>query len=65
LCEAFGGAMISTSANRSSQLPAKNVDEVAAQFGDELDLILLGQTAGATKPSEIRDAVTGKIIRAG
>lgn len=65
LCEAFGGALISTSANRSSQLPAKNVDEVTAQFGDELDLILLGQTAGATKPSEIRDAVTGKIIRAG
>lgn len=65
LCEAFGDALISTSANRSSQPPAKSVDEVAAQFGDELDLILLGQTAGAAKPSEIRDAVTGKIVRAG
>lgn len=65
LCEAFGGALVSTSANLSDQAPARTVDEVAAQFPDMLDLILLGETTGAAKPSEIRDAVTGKIIRAG
>lgn len=65
LCEAFGDALVSTSANRSSQPPAKSVDEVVAQFGDGLDLILRGQTSGARKPSEIRNAVTGKIVRAG
>jgi L-threonylcarbamoyladenylate synthase len=65
LCLAFDGALVSTSANRNSELPAKSIDEVAAQFDDKLDLILLGQTAGAAKPSEIRDAVTGKIVRAG
>ena len=65
LCDAFGGALVSTSANLSDQPPAKTADEVAAQFTDALDLILLGDTMGAAKPSEIRDGVTGKIIRAG
>jgi len=65
LCDAFGGAVVSTSANLSEQPPAKTVDEVTAQFADTLDLILLGTTGDAAKPSEIRDARTGKIIRAG
>ena len=65
LCEAFAGALVSTSANRSEQAPAKSVDEVTAQFDAQLDLILIGQTGGAAKPSEIRDARTGNIIRAG
>lgn len=65
LCEAFGGALVSTSANVSEQAPARNVDAVARQFAGQLDLILLGHTTGAAKPSEIRDAVTGKIVRAG
>lgn len=64
LCEAYGGAIVSTSANRSDQPPARNVDEVMAYFDNELDLVLLGQTAGASNPSEIRDGRTGKIIRA-
>jgi L-threonylcarbamoyladenylate synthase len=65
LCEAFGGALVSTSANRSEQAPAKSVDDIVAQFDEQLDLILSGQTGGAARPSEIRDARTGKIIRAG
>jgi len=65
LCHAFAGAVVSTSANLSEQAPAKTVDEVMAQFPGSLDLILIGKTGGADKPSEIRDALTGKIIRAG
>jgi L-threonylcarbamoyladenylate synthase len=65
LCEAFAGALVSTSANLSDNPPARDVAEVTAQFDQRLDLILLGQTGGAAKPSEIRDAVTGKIVRAG
>ena len=65
LCDTFGGAIVSTSANVSTQSPAKNVNEVTEQFEDQLDLILLGETSGATRPSEICDAVTGQIIRAG
>lgn len=63
LCEAFGGAIVSTSANLSDQEPARNAEEVKTQFSSSLDLILLGETGGANKPSEIRDALTGKIIR--
>lgn len=65
LCDAFGGALISTSANRSNQSPARDVEQVRSAFGDELDFILAGQTGGADRPSEIRDGFTGKIIRAG
>lgn len=65
LCRAFGGAIVSTSANLSNQEPARTVNEVEAQFPSELDLILIGETGGAYKPSEIRDALTGKIIRKG
>lgn len=65
LCETYGGAVVSTSANRNVQPPARSVDEVMVYFDAELDLILLGQTAGACNPSEIRDGRTGKIIRAG
>lgn len=65
LCEAFGGALVSTSANRSEQAPARSVEEVVACFDGDLDLILQGETGGADRPSEIRDGRTGKIIRAG
>jgi L-threonylcarbamoyladenylate synthase len=65
LCESFGGAIVSSSANVSMQPPAKSVNEVLTQFCDQLDLILRGQTGGAVKPSEIREGRTGKIIRAG
>lgn len=65
LCDAADGAIVSTSANLSNQPPAKSVAEVSAQFSDSLDLILIGETGGAVKPSEIRDALTGKIIRPG
>ena len=65
LCDAFGGALVSTSANLSNQSPARTVDEVRTQFDEQLDLILIGETSGATKPSEIRDAATANIVRAG
>lgn len=65
LCERFGGAIVSTSANVSTRPPAKSVEAVSMQFDDQLDLILIGHTGGTSKPSEIRDAWTGKIIRAG
>lgn len=65
LCNAFGGALVSTSANRSEQAPARNVSEVGLAFADELDGILAGETGGADRPSEIRDGISGKVIRPG
>lgn len=63
LCRAFGGAVVSTSANQSGLPPARNVWQVRRTFGKVLDDILSGQPGPFKKPSEIRDAITGRIIR--
>jgi tRNA A37 threonylcarbamoyladenosine synthetase subunit TsaC/SUA5/YrdC len=34
-------------------------------FGAQIDLVLAGSTGGKLNPSEIRDARTGAILRAG
>jgi len=65
LCEAFGSALISTSANPSADKPARSAGQVADYFGDRISGILDGELGHSNKPSEIRDLVTGSIIRAG
>lgn len=64
LCRATGFAIVSTSANRSGRPPARSAVQVRSWFGDELDLILGGATCGLARPSEIRDALSGRPIRA-
>ena len=64
LCRAFGGALVSTSANRHGQLPARTAGEVRSAFGSELAYILDGPTGGLERPTPIRDAIDGEIIRA-
>ena len=65
LCEAFGSALISTSANHTTARPARRAAEVDDYFGHELAGILAGPLGGAQKPSEIRDLMSGNIIRQG
>ncbi|MGH8372354.1 MAG: L-threonylcarbamoyladenylate synthase [Gammaproteobacteria bacterium] len=65
LCELTGMALISTSANLSGHAPARSALQVRARLGDDVDYILPGQTGPQRKPTEIRDARTGKILRAG
>ena len=62
LCQIFGGAIISTSANLSNMSPAKTVHDVHCSLPN-LDYILPGLCLGSTAPSEIRDAETGVLIR--
>lgn len=62
LCRAFGGAIVSTSANRATMRPAKSIHQVRWHLPD-VDYVLAGECAGADKPSQIRDAATGEIIR--
>jgi L-threonylcarbamoyladenylate synthase len=64
LCRATGFAIVSTSANRSGHPPARTGIQVRRWFGDELDLILDGATGGRGRPSEIRDASSGRALRA-
>ena len=63
LCRAFGGALLSTSANVSGKSPARDAGQVRAQFNDKLDYIIDGEVGGLAKPSQIRDVLTGKILR--
>lgn len=65
LCAAFGGALISTSANPSTALPARSADEVRKYFDTGLAGILAGELGDGKKPSEIRDLASGKVIRQG
>jgi L-threonylcarbamoyladenylate synthase len=64
LCRAFGAAIVSTSANRHGEPPARSAAEVRSAFGDELAYILDGPTGGLERPTPIRDAIGGEIIRA-
>jgi L-threonylcarbamoyladenylate synthase len=63
LCRAFGGALVSTSANRHGQPPARTAAGVRSAFGDELAYILDAPTGGLERPTPIRNAVDGEILR--
>lgn len=64
LCRAFAKPLVSTSANLSGLPPCRNVAEVLAQFGEDFP-VLAGETGGRQNPSEIRDVLTGELIRQG
>lgn len=64
LCRAFGGALVSTSANPHGQPPARAAQVVAEYFGDALDGLLDAPLGGQRSPTMIRDALSGAIIRA-
>lgn len=63
LCDSFGGPIISTSANRKGQPPARDYRTTKIIFGDDVDFILPGKVSGEKNPTEIRSAITGEIIR--
>ena len=65
LCEAFGSALISTSANHTATEPARTATQVQEYFGSRLAGILAGELGDGEKSSEIRDLVSGNIIRRG
>ncbi len=63
LCAAFGGALVSTSANPAGRPPARTALRVRRYFDARLDAILAGALGGQARPTEIRDAATGALIR--
>ncbi|MEZ0121284.1 MAG: L-threonylcarbamoyladenylate synthase [Candidatus Reddybacter sp.] len=64
LSRAFGGPLVSTSANPQGLPPAKSLMKVKAYFGNTLDAYTPGSIGHAAMPSEIRNLVTGEVIRA-
>jgi L-threonylcarbamoyladenylate synthase len=62
LCRAFGGPLVSTSANLAGMNPAKTTREVHWRL-PELDYVVSGLCSGADKPTHIRNAMTGEQVR--
>lgn len=65
LCAAFGGAIVSTSANPAAAEPARSARQVTDYFGDRLCGVVEGELGQQRQPSEIRDLASGRVIREG
>lgn len=63
LCRAFGGAIVSTSANVANRAPARTALGVRIALPGGPDLILAGACGGAERPSTIRDGRSGRVLR--
>jgi L-threonylcarbamoyladenylate synthase len=64
LCSAVGGARVSTSANPHAEPPARDAATGRRYVHDAVDSVIDAPPGGATRPTSIRDALTGAIIRA-
>lgn len=63
LCQTFGDALVSTSANRSGLPPARSPVQVRKHFGQQLDGIVHGALGVHTQPTKIIDAATDTVLR--
>ena len=63
LCDAFGGPIVSTSANPHSAPPARAAGTVEDYFGHYIAGTVAGGLGGEASVSEIRDLVTGERLR--
>ena len=64
LCSKLDSALVSTSANLTGEEPAKTALEVSTALDGLIDVILDGKTGELDKPTQIRDSISGQIIRA-
>ena len=63
LCKQTNKPIVSTSANLSGQEPAKTWQTLSPLLLENLDFIIKGETLGHNNPSQIINALTGKVIR--
>jgi L-threonylcarbamoyladenylate synthase len=63
LCNAFAGALVSTSANPSGIAPARSVQSADKYFGSEVEFYLDDVVGPQAKPTSIRDARNGRVLR--
>jgi L-threonylcarbamoyladenylate synthase len=62
ICNQFGGAIVSTSANPTGKVPARSAFKVKDYFGDELPIIH-DQLGGLNSTTPIIDVITGESVR--
>lgn len=63
LCVAFGGPLVSTSANAAGEAEIKSRSRIEQQFGSSIDCIVDGELGAETRPSQIRDLESGSVLR--
>lgn len=66
LCRAFGGALVSTSANLHGQPPLSTAADIQAAFGAQTTVfagVCDGALGGMERPTPIRDLQTGDWLR--
>ena len=65
LCLAAESPLVSTSANLSGKPTARNRFVLRRQFANVVDYVVPGDCGPASGPSEIRDFVSGQVLRPG
>lgn len=63
LCRAFGGPLVSTSANLAGEPPALREEDLTSQVRAGIAGWLPGATGGLERPTPIRDARSGQALR--
>lgn len=63
LCQAFGGPVVSTSANKAGEPEIRDRSELERLFGDTIEYIVPGELGAAGSVSQIRDLITGAVLR--
>ncbi len=70
MCDAWGGPLVSTSANRQGRPPARQ--EIALRHNlatlekaEHRPYVVPGETSGLAQPTQIRDLMSGVIVRPG
>lgn len=63
LCEHYGGAIVSTSANRSGNEALRSYAAVTEELGSQLDCVVEGAVGELVKPTRIYDLASGKRLR--
>ena len=63
LCKAFDGALVSTSANRAGEPAAHAIAELDPRIVAAVDAVAAGETGGLLRPTDIRDARSGAVLR--
>jgi L-threonylcarbamoyladenylate synthase len=63
LCARLSSPIVSTSANPSGRVPARNSLQVRKYFPSGIDFIVPGNLGGYRGASEVKNLITGSIIR--
>lgn len=63
LCTAFGGPLVSTSANPAGAEPPRDIAALDPGVRAAIDAIASGATGGLSRPTAIRDARSGETLR--